>query len=53
MGIGREIGSDIVVDEVTYQGVEGLVRAERLTPTKLKGKDAVVNLYRIIEAAEG
>jgi class 3 adenylate cyclase len=51
MGMGREFGADIVVDEVTYRDVAGIVRAQRLTPTKLKGKNALVNLYRIIDTA--
>ncbi len=49
MDAGRKLRTDIVVDAATYRAVEGLVTAQRVSPTRLKGKDAPVDLYKIIE----
>ncbi|MBN2223890.1 MAG: adenylate/guanylate cyclase domain-containing protein [Deltaproteobacteria bacterium] len=49
MDAGRKLRTDIVVDGATYRAVEGFVSAQKVSPTKLKGKDTPVDLYKIIE----
>ncbi len=53
MSAGRRLKTDIVVDEATYRAVEGFVSARKVAPTRLKGKDTPVGLYKIIEMADG
>jgi adenylate cyclase len=48
MQAGRRLRTDIVVDGETYRAVADVVSARRVSPTRLKGKDTPVDLYKII-----
>jgi len=52
MTAGRKLGSDIVVDSETYRAVADIVSAKSVSPTRLKGKDEPVELYKIIGMKE-
>jgi class 3 adenylate cyclase len=48
MEAGRRLRTDIVVDGETYRAVADIVSARPASPTRLKGKDTPVDLYKII-----
>jgi class 3 adenylate cyclase len=43
----------VVVDDATYDAVKPSVRAEALSPRRVKGREAIVAAYRIETASIG
>ncbi len=47
--LNKELGTEILVSESTYEKVKGKVKAEKHTDVRVKGKQEILNVYEIKE----